>query len=306
MIPLSMITGFLGSGKTTLLKRIAGKNHDRKLVFLVNEFSHADIDGQVLASDIGRLVALPGGSIFCNCLVSEFIRALKAIPDRFAEDGSPVAGVIIEASGIANPKVTARMLRETGLDSVYDLRAVIAVVDPGTFPALLQGLPNIVAQVECCSQVLINKTDLYEEQAIQNAEEEVRRINPSAEITRTAWCEDVPELFRTRGPQLAGGEYALCVDPNYAKASVRIFSPLKPEALRDALQEVGGALYRAKGFIPAPDGVLYFDAAGSEITWRPAPGHKGPCDLAIIVSGSDAEAARTIVDRVRGGGFAAA
>ena len=76
-IPLSLVTGFLGSGKTTFLKHMAPRLASRRIVYLVNDFSALDVDGAVL-SEIGpNVVSIPGGSIFCKCLVGDFIQHLS-------------------------------------------------------------------------------------------------------------------------------------------------------------------------------------------------------------------------------------
>lgn len=107
----------------------------------------------------GQLVSIPGGSIFCHCLVGEFVRVLGEVA---VVDPRP-EGVIVEASGIADPKVVVvGMLAETKLDAMFDLRRVVTVVDPGSFHKLIQTLPAITAQVEASDLVLINKTDLYD------------------------------------------------------------------------------------------------------------------------------------------------
>ena len=148
MIPLALITGFLGSGKTTFLSRLAQRYRGRKVVFLVNEFSAKDVDGSRLARETPDVVSVAGGSIFCQCLVTEFIARLRELPSRFGTPAAPVEAVVVEASGIANPAVAAQMLRESRLDRQYDLTDVVAIVDPGSFGKLLHTLPNIRAQVE--------------------------------------------------------------------------------------------------------------------------------------------------------------
>ncbi len=185
MIPLCLVTGFLGSGKTALLRHIAHQHNGQRLVFLVNEFAAVDVDGPVLEHDApGQVLGLPGGSIFCTCLVTEFIRVLQELPERFGPD---IDGVIIEASGVANPKVVARMLAETKLDAVYQIASVIAVADPGTFAILLQTLPNLRAQIEASDHVLINKSDLFDKETLCATERAVREINPAATITQTQY-----------------------------------------------------------------------------------------------------------------------
>ncbi|MCX7010859.1 MAG: hypothetical protein NTY53_27070, partial [Kiritimatiellaeota bacterium] len=103
MIPLVLVTGFLGSGKTTFLKQLVSRYHDLKLVWLVNEFSARDVDAAVLGSETSDVLSIAGGSIFCRCLVTEFIASLRDLPARFGTPESPVEGVVVEASGMANP-----------------------------------------------------------------------------------------------------------------------------------------------------------------------------------------------------------
>ena len=85
MTPMLLVTGFLGSGKTTLLKEIAAHRGDRKLAFLVNEFSPTDIDGEEVRSSYSICISpqdndlrvaikkVPGGtfSTYANETLSE-------------------------------------------------------------------------------------------------------------------------------------------------------------------------------------------------------------------------------------------
>lgn len=304
MIPIALITGFLGSGKTTLLRNIDQHYENRRLAFVVNEFSAADVDGRILESCIGPVVALPGGSIFCACLVTEFISTLEDLPGLFASEDAPLDGVVIEASGIANPKVIARMLRETGLEQVYALATVVAVVDPGTFPILLETLPNIVQQVETCDYAIINKTDLFDPPTVDHCETQVCRINPHATVIRTAFCDTVPPLFK--GVSRAGqmdGDYATCIDPNYARASVRLHHEIDLVRLESALKTLGDKLYRAKGFVPAQGKVWHIDFTRDGIGINPAPEPEGPCDLVFIAPGDAAEVINSLAARLRNGDF---
>ncbi|MDH3982239.1 MAG: hypothetical protein OES84_04980, partial [Kiritimatiellaceae bacterium] len=84
MIPICLITGFLGTGKTTLLKRIVEENRDRKWIYLVNEFSALDVDGAIVSAENPDVISIPGGSIFCKCLVTEFIGQMTKIHEQHA------------------------------------------------------------------------------------------------------------------------------------------------------------------------------------------------------------------------------
>lgn len=138
LIPICLVTGFLGAGKTTFLKTITRQHLRQRLVYLVNEFSPRDIDSAIVSEVYPDVVSVPGGSIFCKCLVTQFMSHLQQIPSRF---GTP-EGLVIEASGMANPGVMASMLRETRLDAQYRLARIISVIDPGSFHKLRRTLPH--------------------------------------------------------------------------------------------------------------------------------------------------------------------
>jgi G3E family GTPase len=94
MIPICLLTGFLGSGKTTLLEYLSAVYKSRRIVYVINEFSSLDVDGPRIRESGIEAISLPGGSIFCKCLVSDFIKTLKEIPAIFGNSES-IDGVII-------------------------------------------------------------------------------------------------------------------------------------------------------------------------------------------------------------------
>jgi G3E family GTPase len=270
MIPLSLVTGFLGGGKTTLLQRLIERNQGRRLAYIVNEFAEADVDGQLLELGEDQVVSIPGGSIFCRCLSGEFLRILQALPDRFDDPERPLEGVIIEASGIANPKVTVEMLEETRLDRIYELRTIVSVIDPGTFMKLIHTLPNVISQVEACDVALVNKTDLHDEAALREVEQEIERINPRAKIIRSSYCRSEIDILAAPERLPLEGEYALCRDPNYLSFTVHLVAPLELGPLLAELDRIKDDVYRIKGFVPVSDGMVYVDVAAGRVSHREA------------------------------------
>lgn len=303
MIPLALVTGFLGSGKTTYLRHLIAQYRDRRLVYLVNEFSPADVDGHLIESEDKDVYALPGGSIFCTCLVTEFIKALTTIPERFGSETGPVEGVIIEASGVANPKVIEKMLAETRLDQLYALATIVSVVDPATFPVLLQTLPNITAQVESSDVVLLNKTDAFGEPEILDTESKMRDINPAAEIIRTSYCTVDLDLFSAHPARGLHGEYAACADPNYARFAVHTERSLDLRSVKELVKKYSDVLYRLKGFAETAEGVHYLDYTPAAFTATPAPSEppRRGAELVLIVRGDAYEQGRALAAALKAG-----
>ena len=107
-IPFHIISGFLGSGKTTLLKRIIEKYSDNaKIGIIQNEFAPANIDGVELkkSGDNFTLLEINNGSVFCVCLLGDFLRSLE----KFINENTPDI-LVIECSGLSD---TTSICRDT-------------------------------------------------------------------------------------------------------------------------------------------------------------------------------------------------
>ena len=289
MIPLTLITGFLGSGKTTLLKQIITQNREKKLVFVVNEFGKLDVDGLLLAND-ADVVPIPGGSIFCHCLTATFIEHLQALQHRHEQ--IPFDGVIVEASGMANPMVIRRMLAETGSDKVFSLANLIAVTEPVSLLKLLKTLPNIRDQIVSSDVVLLNKIDCSEATAIKQAHDAITSINPNAAVHHTINCEIKMDLFESQSAIPIAGEYAKCRDPHYAQMTLRISDKPSRRHLANTLKMTGDILYRAKGWVACAEGPTYVDVASGHIKVEPAD--RMPTDQSAIVIIGDGQTAQRL------------
>jgi G3E family GTPase len=284
MIPLILVTGFLGSGKTTLLKRIAGLNRARRWVYLVNDFAAVDVDGEWVRTSSDRVVAISGGSIFCACLVTEFVRTLRMIAEDRSFVSEPPEMVVIEASGMASPKVIHRMLKDTRLDSVYRIHRVLAVADPGTFHKLLVTLPNVRAQIEAADTVLISKADLYTEAEVERVREAVLGIQPNVSCKPAIMHELDLDLLENRDPPGVDGEYAACVDPRYHSFVLTGALP-GIDVLRRIVREQGAGLYRMKGFTDVEGQVCQVDYSSSGLSIDPWQGDPPQRRLVFVVEG---------------------
>jgi G3E family GTPase len=277
MMPICLVMGFLGTGKTTFLKNIAALNGDRKIVYLVNEFSAHDVDGAALSAENPFVVSIPDGSIFCKCRVTEFIGELNKI----AAQSPDAQGVVIEASGMANPKVMEQMLTETRLGRLYRLATVISIIEPNSFLKLRNTLPNIIAQIEAADVVLVNKTDCNTSEKIEKTDALVREIHPGAERIQTIHCEAAIDLFAEHAPRGLQGEYAKCSDPNYTVFVTK--QPFNGNALEEFILACADDIYRVKGTLADE----FFDYSTTGIIRMPKAGKTSK--LAWIVKGGKEE-----------------
>jgi G3E family GTPase len=301
-LPLALVTGFLGSGKTTLLEQAAKRYCGRKIVFLINEFSTTDVDGARLRRETPDVEVVAGGSIFCRCLVSEFIGRLAELPARFGTPAAPVEGVVIEASGMTDPRAAGTLLAESRLDRVYELREILAIVDPGSLLKLLHTLPNIRTQIEVARRILINKTDLYSPSQVEQAETAVRAINPAAVILRTSFCRADLDLFPSIVLPPPRGQYAPCADPRYERFIVPSEGEFDAGRFGRTLERLAGDIYRVKGFVRMDGLTRYLDYSAAGLRFEEASPEM-PIELVFILRGPSTEPARRLVEDVKRGHF---
>ncbi len=305
-IPLVLVTGFLGSGKTTLLRRVIEAFRDRRFVYLVNDFASVDVDTRRLHDTGADVVSIPGGSIFCRCLVTEFVARLRRVTGDFDRPETPVEAVVVEASGMANPSALDDLLGDCGLAGAFAVRSVTVLIDPATFPKLLHTLPNVRRQVEAADLAVLNKCDLHDEAALQAAEGLLRGIRTDIEIVRAVRAEiGLARLFGAHG---AGrhGDLAPCRDPGYEARALPMETPVDLEVLRHRLEAAGDAVYRAKGLVRTPAGLRDVDWSAGRFEARPWTGAADAAvGLAVIFRGTPSPETLALLDGPPGGGPAA-
>ncbi|HOW64652.1 MAG TPA: GTP-binding protein [Candidatus Paceibacterota bacterium] len=280
MIPLCLLTGFLGAGKTSVLEHIAREPTRRRLLFLVNELSPEDVDGHRLSASHSSVVALPGGSIFCACLVSEFIRQMRVIHRDYPD----LEGVVIEASGMANPTVVHRLLLESRLTEQFSLRGIVVVVDPGAFIKLREILPNVTEQIKAANLVILNKVDLHPESLIDQTDADIREINPRCFMVRATFGEVSLDWFAPYPwPVSSTGQYAPCRDPHFVAQFVRVKDPFDLNHFESAFARVQSDFYRLKGFVPVGKRWVYLDFAGDQLRSQTVPCPSPLAGLAVIL-----------------------
>jgi G3E family GTPase len=178
---ITIVCGLLGSGKTTFIRSFV-KHRIEKTVVLVNDFGAAGIDGEILSSGGIESVELPSGCVCCT-LKFDLITTIQRIVKQFAPEH-----LLIEPSGVASPSGVLEALESAGIGSA----SVIGIVDVTEFAVLYEsGMYGTFFkdQIDNSDVILVNKTDLADENAIVAAERLIASINPRAILFRTQNAE---------------------------------------------------------------------------------------------------------------------
>ena len=259
-IPITIIAGFLGSGKTTLLQRFTQVKSAVRVLYLINDFSANDVDGVIVSRQELNVKSIAGGSIFCNCKITDFIEALKIT----RENENSFDEIIIEASGIANPLAAEVMLQESKLDQIYYINQVINIIDATNFSQLIKSLISLQNQVKSADIIIINKIDLADQNQLTTIANQIRTINQTAKILSAEYCEiALTELAVKRQQQFTAPTAKV---KEYSTFSIRSRKNLQLDDLKKYLSE-NTSIHRVKGFAKI-DGKLHqinYSGSGWEI-----------------------------------------
>jgi len=184
-IPFFMVTGFLGSGKTTLLRNLLNQYAGSvKIGIIQNEFAPSGIDGIDLMQSClpFSLLEINNGSVFCVCLLGDFIKSLAAFVDEKKPDL-----VVLESSGLSDPIAIAQLLQSPLLRDRLYLSYIWCVIDCFNFHRTALAETQTTRQIRVADTVILNKTDLGTEN-LDMIREKIRSWNPHAEMLTTRYC----------------------------------------------------------------------------------------------------------------------
>jgi len=245
-IPFHIISGFLGSGKTTFLNKIIADHSDNyKLGIIQNEFAPANIDGAILKNS-GKnfdLLEINNGSVFCVCLLGDFVRSL----DKFIDEYRPEI-LIIEASGLSDTTSVAEVLSSGKLGEKLFLASNWCIVDAQNYFKTGLMKQRVNQQIRMADEVVINKIDLALE-TTDELEEEIKHLNPYAKIRKTTFCAIDFKPLKTVGTKFYFNISEPMKRPDINSMVIKTGRKPSLESFENFLKEWAPKSYRIKGFV---------------------------------------------------------
>lgn len=281
-----MLSGYLGSGKTTLLNHVLTNRENKKIAVIVNDMSEINIDATLVkqggfSRTDEKLVELQNGCICCTLREDLMIEV-----ERLVQQGD-IDYILIESSGISEPIPVAQTFTYVdeslgiNLTDYCRLDTMVTVVDANRFwqdfssgENLLdrkQGTDQLdtrevvdllIDQIEFANVLILNKTDLVDQETIGELTAVLQRLNPDAKIIKSAHSQvALDEILDTHlfdfeeASQGAGWIKELTEEhtPETEEYGISSFvyrrkRPFHPERWLRWLEEWPEEVVRAKGF----------------------------------------------------------
>lgn len=288
-VPVTILTGFLGSGKSTLLARLladpGGSDPgaaEGPVRAVVNDIGSLAFDPTLVASvsaDDGT-VELTNG---CGCCVAGAADELGRALDRAA----PGAGlVVLEASGVADPKAVAQVVAaRPGLR----VERTVAVVDGQAVERLL-AMPGpaavLLRQLEAATVIVLSHGDGLSPDERERTVDRLAALAPGrpvivstlAEPAHCALTPAMPAGIAFAGPD--GGRASGGPGSELVVVTIDQRGPVDGASLHQVLVDRPAGLLRGKGRLQVDGGHVrvQFTPSGLSIT----PADPGPGALTLV------------------------
>lgn len=252
-IPLTVIGGYLGAGKTALVNHLLSAGAAQSTTVLVNDFGALDIDARLIADRGADTISLANGCICC-AVGDQLVSTLM----RIGRQETPPANLVIETSGIADPRRVAQIgtagkrFRLTGLIVVVDASDIRhRSHDPRVGELIMR-------QLAAADLLVVNKCDLVDTPALEDARSWLAEQAPEAGQICTQDGRVPAEVVLsdqapTQPPEGALGDAD--PEPSHGLMTRLVDVPrrLSSDALRDLVEGLPGEVVRAKGLVTPDD-----------------------------------------------------
>ena len=180
-IPVTILTGFLGSGKTTLLNRVLREEHGKRIAVIENEFGEVGIDQALVINADEEIFEMSNGCICCT-VRGDLIRVLGNLMKR----RDKFDYVLVETTGLADPGPVAQtFFMDDEIRAEFALDGIVTLVDAAHVEQQLGRSDESAEQIAFADVLVLNKTDLVNDEALDRLEVRLREMNRMARVIRS-------------------------------------------------------------------------------------------------------------------------
>ena len=192
MTKLTLVSGFLGAGKTTFIRKLLEEVFSgEKIVLIENEYGEIGIDSGFL-QDAGVTITEMNSGCICCTLVGDFTEALKKVIDEYQPDR-----IIIEPSGVGKLSDIIQAVEKVKELSPLEITERLCVVDAKKARIYLKNFGEFFRdQVQYASTLILSRTQMAEQDKLDEAVALLREINREATMITTPWTELSPQSIR--------------------------------------------------------------------------------------------------------------
>ncbi|WP_191245152.1 CobW family GTP-binding protein [Amycolatopsis deserti] len=293
-----LVAGYLGSGKTTLVNHLLTHARDHRIGVIVNVFGRINVDALAVAGQVDAMLPMGNGCLCCAVDTAGLDRMMA----RLAEPELGIDAIVIEASGLAEPRDLVRMLLASENPRIA-YGGLVEVVDAVEFEANRVRHPELDEHLRFADLVVLNKIDRCDDPGLH---ELVRKVSDGRPVVRASFGAIDPGLLfdaRVREPvarqlsfdDLRHSEREDHVHLHDAYRSVEFSceTPIHPRRLLAFLTERPAGLYRMKGpvhfGVPGYEGRFLLQTVGPYLRFHRSPwGAQAPgTRLVLIGTGLD-------------------
>lgn len=280
-VPVTLLGGYLGSGKTTVINEMLRRT-DTPIAVLVNDVGSVNIDAALIKRQDGDTLDLTGGCVCCS-LKNGFLEAFDQLRNR----PEPPELVVVELSGIANPRSAAALSETPG----FVLDGVVVLVDLDRFLELDEESSvvrdSVRAQVQAADVILLTKRDLvdaHRESAVRARLLELVHDVPIFEVGSAYSAAGIVGLA-TRRP-IAEVDSAPTLFDVHKTDVIPLPDTIRREELDQLLGELGPEVVRAKAIVQIETGeMLLVQRVGNRNSVEPLPmAESQPTTDLIVIS----------------------
>lgn len=280
-LPFTVIGGYLGAGKTTLVNRLLANAAGRRIVVLVNDFGDIAVDAALIEADAGDTISFANGCVCCS-LADGFAAALG----RLRERSDRFDHVVVEVSGVGNPRSVAQWGRTPG----FALDSVVVLADATTIREQVVDQyvgETIVAQLEAADLVVLTKRDLVDDADEAAISEAIAAWTDAPVVADPVAFESL--LVSTAG--VAGSGPPPERHATHLTRTAAGVSPMTREELQQIVAGRPDGVVRVKGVVHliGDDGRVVVQVVGRRVEIAPASIHQAgsrPTVVAIAVPGT--------------------